>query len=47
MLMSAHRLGLVIGGIRVGLAGSAGGVQGAGDLLVAESGVAGGGGQGP
>ena len=36
----------MIGRIGAGVAGAAGGVQGPGDLLVAESGVAGGGGQG-
>ena len=46
MLISVHGLGLVIGRIRAGLAGPAGGVQGPGDFLVVESGVAGGGGQG-
>ena len=46
MLMSVRCLGLVVGRIRVGLAGSAGGVQGPGDFLVLEAGVAGGGGQG-
>ena len=46
MLMSVRCLGLVIGRSGVGRAGSAGGVQGPGDLLVVEAGVAGGGGQG-
>ena len=46
MLMSVRCLGLVIGRGGVALAGFAGGVQGSGDLLVVESGVAGGGGQG-
>ena len=45
MLISVHRLGLVIGRLGMGLAGAAGGVQGSGDFLVAESGLAGGGGQ--
>ena len=45
MLISVHRLGLVIGRFGVGLAGAAGGVQGPGDLGVAEAGLAGGGGQ--
>ena len=46
MLMSVRCLGLVIGRVGTGLAGSAGGVQGPGDLGVVEAGVAGGGGQG-
>ena len=46
VLMSAGRLGLVIGRDVAGLAGSAGGVQGAGDLRVVQAGLAGGGGQG-
>ena len=46
MLMSVHGLGLVIGRDVAGLAGSAGGVQGAGDFLVVQAGLAGGGGQG-
>src|SRR5579859_5952474 len=45
-LMSAGRLSLVVGRDAAGLAGSAGGVQGSGDLLVFEAGLAGGGGQG-
>ena len=46
MLMSVRGLGLVIGREVAGLAGSAGGVQGAGDFLVVQAGLAGGGGQG-
>ena len=46
MLMSVRCLGLVIGRGGAGRAGPAGGVQGPGDLLVVEAGVAGGGGQG-
>src|SRR5271157_620830 len=46
MLMSGRCLGLVIGRGGVALAGFAGGVQGSGDLLVLQAGVAGGGGQG-
>src|SRR5580692_5025762 len=42
MLMSVHGLGLVIGRDVAGLAGSAGGVQGAGDLLAVQAGLAGG-----
>ena len=45
MLISVHRLGLVIGRFGVGLAGAAGGVQGPGDLGVGQAGLAGGGGQ--
>ena len=45
MLISVHRLGLVVGRVRAPLAGPAGGVQGPGDLGVAEAGLAGGGGQ--
>jgi len=44
--MSVRCLGLVVGRGGTGLAGPAGGVQGPGDLLVVEAGVAGGGGQG-
>src|SRR5216683_2621776 len=46
MLMSGRCLGLVIGRDGTDRAGPAGGVQGPGDLLVAEAGMAGGGGQG-
>ena len=42
MLISVHRLGLVIGRFGVGLAGAAGGVQGPGDLGVGQAGLAGG-----
>ena len=44
--MTVACLGLVVGCGRAGLAGFAGGVQGAGDLPLAEAGLAGGGGQG-
>src|SRR5712691_5512084 len=42
MLISVHRLGLVIGRLGVGPAGAAGGVQGPGDLGVGQAGLAGG-----
>jgi hypothetical protein len=43
--MSAASLGLAAGIFRSGVAGPAGGVQGAGDFRFAEAGLAGGGGQ--
>ena len=41
MLISAHRLGLVARRLGAGLAGPAGRIQGPGDFLVAEAGLAG------
>ena len=46
MLTSVLRLGLVVGWFTEGLAGLAGGIEGAGDLEVGQAGLAGGGGQG-
>src|SRR5438046_2305127 len=43
--MSGHRLGFVIGRKGMGMAGLAGGVQGPADLLLAQSGLPGRGGQ--